>query len=64
MLIKLDYSGHYPRLLVDVSDEEWAQIQKLTEKHYLFDTKEGRNLLNELEKRGRMDKTPTVIAYM
>lgn len=40
--IILSYSGHYPDRMVVVSQEEEAEINRLTQRHYLFDTEEGR----------------------
>ena len=44
MLIQLDYSGHYPRKLVEVSEEEYARIRELEKGHYLWDTPDKQGL--------------------
>lgn len=61
--IILSYSGHYPDRMVVVSQEEEAEINRLTQRHYLFDTEEGRELLERLSDRSHPVDILKVIAY-
>jgi uncharacterized protein YlaN (UPF0358 family) len=65
MLIKLTYSGHYPSKYVDVTEAEYARIVELTAKRFLFDTTEGKQLIEDLEKRPErfFDAPPSVVVY-
>ncbi len=65
-LIKLSYSGHYPDLWVEVTTEELATIRRLTQRQYLYDTEEGRELISTLQDRADESLRPkceTVVAY-
>lgn len=64
-LIRLSYSGHYPDKFRMVTQEEYERLQELSSKSYLCDTKEGRDMIAELEAREPADFTmpPTFVAY-
>lgn len=64
MLIRLSYNGHYPSKLVEVTDGEYNRIKELENDLYLFDTPEGQEIINELEKRpAQHNPIPTVVVY-
>ena len=65
MLIELDYSGHYPRKVVEITKEEHQKIRSIEASgYYLFDTEEGRELIKSLEDRPSMGKkVPVIVVY-
>lgn len=65
MILELDYSGHYSRKFIEITEEEWKKVQKLTDGHYISDTMEGQDFLEELEKRPEMKlQIKSVVAYI
>jgi len=64
MILQLSYSGHYPDVFVEATQEDLDRIDKIeNEGNYLFDTEEGRALLEEFKARPRV-KVETVTAYI
>ncbi len=63
MLIMLSWNGHAPNKLVEVTDAEYARIQELTKRAYLFDTEEGQDLIADLDRRPAAMKPPVVLVY-
>ena len=63
MLIRLDSSGHYPTKVVEISNDEWQQIQQLTKSKYLQDTAEGLALIRVLDSRPLQPDIPTLTIY-
>lgn len=50
-LVLLSSSGHYPDRLIEMTEVEIAESNRLQERTYLFDTPEGSALIAELRKR-------------
>ena len=48
--VLLHYSGHYSDILVEVSDEMLAEIERLDKGRYLQHSEEGRALIEKLQK--------------
>ena len=65
MRIRLSFNGHESPRVVEVSDVEYAEIQRLTETSYLFDSERGRQIIREIQERPNLsEKIPTVICYI
>lgn len=62
MLAILSYSSHYPEKLVEVTEEELAEVKRLTERKFLFDTEEGQALIKKLESRPEV-KCEVILCY-
>lgn len=65
MILELDYSGHYPRKFIEITEEEWQKVQRLTDGNYISDTMEGQELLAEFEMRQEVKlEIKSVVAYI
>jgi hypothetical protein len=63
MLVNLSYSGHDPNRIVEITEGEYKRILEVQGNKYLYDTEEGRAIIEKLEALPEIE-APEIILYI